>query len=457
MSGRARRGWAAAAAGVALAAAAAAGWLRGPAGPGAAPPAGGPAAGLSPRAAPPRPGAGIDLAPGADLQAAVDAAPPGAVLRLAPGEYPGPVRIERPLVLWGPPAAVIRSQGQGSTIEVRASGVELLGFTVDGSGGRFDLLDAAVRVRGARGVRIEGLAITRALFGILAEQCEELSVRGNHVSGTAAEALGMRGDGIRLWETRHSRIEGNLVRDSRDVVVWYSSDNRIADNTVVRGRYGTHFMYSHGNEVVNNRYLDNVVGLFVMYSRQVRIEGNLLARARGAAGMGLGVKESGELWVRNNRLLADTTGIYLDTSPLGRDEVNRFERNELRLCGTAVVFHGRTAGNRFTDNWFQDNRAQVRLEGGGDALAAYWHGNAWDDYRGYDLDGDGFGDLPYELRSLSGELGAREPLVQFLHGTPALGLIELVGQVFPLWRPQTVLVDARPRMRLGLPEERHAG
>ena len=49
-----------------------------------------------------------------------------------------------------------------------------------------------------------------------------------------------------------------------------------------------------------------------------------------------------------------------------------------------------------------------------------WEGNDFDDYAGYDLDRDGYGDLPYELRSLSGALVSQHPALAFFRGAPAL-------------------------------------
>ncbi|MBI3180145.1 MAG: hypothetical protein HYZ27_10815, partial [Deltaproteobacteria bacterium] len=40
--------------------------------------------------------------------------------------------------------------------------------------------------------------------------------------------LGQRGDGIRLWESDHNRIDANILVGVRDLVVWYSEDNVIA-------------------------------------------------------------------------------------------------------------------------------------------------------------------------------------------------------------------------------------
>ena len=393
------------------------------------------------------------MAPEQPLAERLASAAPGDRFCLAPGMHRGPLRIPAGVEVRGPRSAVIASAGRGSTVLLAGRGAALRGVTVDGSGSRFDLLDAAVRVA-ADGCRVEGVRVVRALFGILAEQARGLLLRDNEVVGLEEKPLGLRGDGIRLWEVRASRIEGNRLVHSRDLVVWYSPGNVFRDNRVEHGRYGTHFMYSHDNRVEGNLYLDNVVGIFVMYSRGVEIRGNTLARSAGAAGMGIGSKESGSLAILENRILANHVGLYLDTSPLRPDEPNRIEGNEFRFCDTAVVFHGVAAGNRFTYNRFRDNGLPVRSEGRGDARDAIFRRNEWGDYAGYDLDGDGIGDLPYVLRSLEHDLTRREPALRFFRGTPAMMLVELVGRVVPLFEPRTLLVDPEPL--LGPPAKRSA-
>lgn len=403
-----------------------------------------PQAAAQPALAPPRPPACRELPAGAALQAALDAAAEGTAFCLAPGEYAGPLRLARRLVLWGPREAVIRSTREGTTVRLAADG-SLLGVTIDGSGGRFDLLDAAVHVSG-RGGRVEGVLVRGALFGILVERAREALVRGNEVQGDGAKTLGLRGDAIRLWETTDSIVEANTLRNGRDMVLWYASRNRVARNHVEGGRYGAHLMYSHENEVVGNRFLGNVTGLFVMYSRDVTIRDNLFADSAGAAGMGLGLKESGDLRVQGNLFVHDTKGIYIDTSPLWPDDRNVFEGNVLRMNEVAVSFLGPARGNAFTGNAFRDSRVQVEVQGGGDARAAVWRGNVFDDYAGYDLDGDGTGDVAYELRSLASDLVAATPALAFFRGTPALSGVEAIGRIVPLFEPRLLLVDAEPRM-----------
>jgi nitrous oxidase accessory protein len=394
------------------------------------------------RAAVPRPASCADVPSGALLQPLLDATPAGGALCLAPGVYDGPL-VLRGVTLWGPREAVIRSH-EGTTISLEGS-AHLLGVSVDGSGGRFDLLDAAVHATG-EGPVVEGVLIERATFGILVEKSAGARLTGNHVIGDRRLPLGLRGDGIRLWETRDSLVEGNLVEEARDVVVWYSPRNRVVRNTVRRGRYGTHFMYSHDSIAEENDYRGNVVGVFIMYSRGITVRRNLISDHAGAAGIGVGLKDSGEITLEDNLIVHDTVGIYVDTSPVAEGDHNRFSGNLLRLCDTAVIFLSSTARSTFTGNGFVDNDVQVRVDGGGDALGLRWEANFFDDYAGYDLDGDGAGDVPYELRSLTADLAGRSPAMAFFHGTPALEMADAASHLLPLLAPKVVLRDERPRL-----------
>jgi nitrous oxidase accessory protein len=100
--------------------------------------------------------------------------------------------------------------------------------------------------------------------------------------------------------------------------------------------------------------------------------------------------------VAGNLFVHNTIGYVVQ--PSGR------RRNRFRATcslGIAVSFLGRASGNEFRGNGFRDSQVQVQVDGRGDAREALWLGNQFDDYAGYDLDGDGTGDVPYELRSLA--------------------------------------------------------
>ncbi len=396
---------------------------------------------------PPRPASCRDVPAGDALRAAVAAAAPGDALCLAAGRHVGPVVVKVPLTLWGPREAEIVAPSGGTVIALRAPGARLLGVTVDGRGGSFDRADAAVH-GAADDVVVEGVTVIAGAYGIVLEQARRGRVAGNRVRGATEDAVGQRGDTIRLWETDDAVLEGNLIEDGRDLVVWYSRGAVVRGNHVRRGRYGTHFMYSHRTAVTGNRYTDVTVGVFVMYSRDVRLEGNLIANAAGAAGIAIGLKDAGSVRIADNLLVRDEVGIYLDATPQRRDERVEITGNSLHFCRTAVAFHATPAGVAIevTGNNFGGNHANARIDGGGDALGVRWEGNWFEDYAGYDLDGDGTGDVPYELRSFSGSLLARRPELAFFRDTPALALTDAAAHLDPLFPPRRLLSDPRPRM-----------
>ncbi len=394
---------------------------------------------------PARPAGCRELAPDVALQATIDAAADGQAFCLAPGRYPGPLTVARRVTVWGPPTAVIASTGTGTTVRLAAAGARLHGVTVDGSGDRYDQLDGAVMIT-ADDVEVAGVVVVNATYGLQAQKVRRVRLVGNHVLGSRDPQVGLRGDSIRLWETDDAEVIGNLIEDGRDLVVWYSRNAHIQGNRILRARYGTHFMYSHDARVEGNRYLDVTVGVFIMYSRGVELRGNVIANAAGAAGIAIGFKDAGAAKVLDNLLVHDEVGIYLDASPQRPDERIEIAGNAIRLCGTAIVFHSSSHQIELRGNDFGGNQEIVRVDGGGDALADAWVGNYFDAYTGYDLDRDGTGDVPFELRSYTGALVARHPELGFFAGAPALALTEAAAHLDPLFRPRALLIDPQPRM-----------
>ena len=402
-------------------------------------------------ALPPAPSPCQVVPSGAPLQRLLDAVPDGSALCLLRGTYAGPFLVRHSLTLWGPRTAVIQSSGEGSTVDVQADRVALLGFTVHGSGNRFDRNDGAIHVHGSD-VRVEGVRIEAALFGLSAEQSHRVVFRHNEIAGDPHQHIGLRGDAVRVWETTDSLIEGNLVTYGRDILIWFSPACHVVNNIISDSRYGTHFMYSRDAVVSGNRYLRNIVGVFLMYSHGVRVEHNLVLDS-SEEGMGIGIKDSNDLITADNVIVRNFSGVYVDASPAAPEDANIFARNLFALNGTAVIFHSSEANTSMLDNSFRNNQAITSVEGNGDAMAVTWRGNYFDDYAGYDFNHDGRGDVPYELRSFSDELMAEYPELSFLRGSPALSLLDVLSHAFPLLQPRLILMDPSPRMNPPQPPE----
>jgi nitrous oxidase accessory protein len=190
-----------------------------------------------------------------------------------------------------------------------------------------------------------------------------------------------------------------------------------------------------------------VGGIFVMYSLRLTIEDNVLAGARGAAGMGIGFKESDAITVRRNWLVANTTGAYLDFSPRTPDQPVLFEGNVFALDDVALRLHSVEKGAIFRGNDFRGNDATIEVDGGGNALACDVRGNHFSDYEGYDLDGDGHGDVPHRVSALSSELADAHPALKLFHGTTVMHLVDAVAHAVPVLESRTLLEDPAPLVR----------
>ena len=184
-----------------------------------------------------------------------------------------------------------------------------------------------------------------------------------------------------------------------------------------------------------------------MYSRNLTLRDNLLARSSGPGGMGLGIKESGNLTVSDNAFIANTKGVYMDTAPLEPDDFNKFENNAFFHSEVAVLMHSSAKRNAFLGNQFVSNHSQLQVEGGGNALAVDWEGQLlrrlcrlriW-------IETD-FGDIPYELRRLSSQLQSTYPQLQFFRGAATLTLLDAISSLFPMVEPETTLIDPRPQL-----------
>ncbi|MEW8258582.1 MAG: NosD domain-containing protein, partial [Candidatus Thiodiazotropha taylori] len=287
------------------------------------------------------------------FQDLVDDTEAGGILIPPPGTYAGPVTISDAITVDGQGKVTIDAGGKGSVIVLDTDGATIKNLRLTNSGESHNTIDAGVQVRGDFNV-IKDNVIDNCLFGVDLQQSKNNIVRANRISSKPFD-LGIRGDAIRLWYSFDNKITDNIIRDSRDMVVWYSRDNLIARNDARGGRYSLHFMYAQYNEVVDNHYEDNSVGIFVMYSDGVHLKNNYIAHATGATGMGIGFKETSDVVVTGNQVLYCATGLYLDVSPFQPDTVNLFENNLVAYSGIGVLFLNDWTGNTLKNNRFKGN------------------------------------------------------------------------------------------------------
>ncbi|MCK6389468.1 MAG: nitrous oxide reductase family maturation protein NosD [Azonexus sp.] len=378
------------------------------------------------------------------FQALVDAAEPGSILKPPPGTYAGPVEINKPLTIDGGGQVVIDAGDKGSVMVLNASHSVLRGLRLTGSGDSHDTDDSCLDVRGHHNL-IEHVVADNCLFGIDLKQVNHSTVRHNKVRSKNLE-LGVRGDGLRLWYSNDNLIEGNEIIDSRDMVAWYSHRNRFVENLGRRSRYSIHFMFANDNVVDRNRFYDNAVGVYFMYTEGGAATNNIISHATGATGMGIGFKEASGTLIENNEIIYCGIGIGSDLSPFQPDSTIEIRNNRLAFNGIAIQFNSETGGNYLRDNLFEGNLTQVSYGGRSDnPTKNFWAGNYWDDYQGFDRDGDGQGDNPHELYAYADQIWIDLPMARFFRSSPVLELLDFLERLAPFSAPDLILRDEKPR------------
>lgn len=379
------------------------------------------------------------------MQELVDATEENGILTPAAGTYAGPVTLDYPITIDGSAGVTIDSGGKGSVVYLECDGAVLKNLRLINSGGSLNDLDSGVQVRGNFNV-VKDCEILNCMFGVDLQQAEHCIVRRNRIN-SKDKPLGQRGDSVRLWYSFHNKIQDNDCFDTRDMVVWYSSDNEITGNTGRNSRYSLHFMYSKYNLVENNSYFNNAVGIFLMYSDGIVVRNNTIAHAAGPTGIGIGFKETSELTIDSNKVLYCASGFYIDVSPYQPDTINHFENNILAYNGFGIRFLNDWTGNVFMDNQFVDNLTQIYVGGGMTANRNVWEGNYWSDYAGFDLDADGVGDTPHEIFAYADRIWRDSPYSQFFKGSPLLETIDFLERLVPFSDPQLLIRDKTPKMR----------
>jgi len=384
------------------------------------------------------------------LQEAIDHAKAGSRLELPAGIYRGNIVINKPLIIDGKDQkAVIEGDGNGTVITITASGVTVKNVIIRHSGEEHERVDAGVALQKVEQCTVENCKIVDCLFGIDMVQVSRSEISGNYIESKPF-ALGLRGDGVRLWYSNDNHLSGNHLYKSRDFVVWYSHGNLIEKNLGEYGRYSLHFMYTGRNIVKNNVYKHNSVGIFFMYSQDTTATGNLIENSLGTTGLGIGMKDASNFVLKDNTIIYCARGLFIDRSPFEPDTVNVIENNRIIYNSEGIHFHSLSLHNRFVNNIFKGNIENVINDSYNTKVTEnYFDGNYWDDYEGFDKNRDGIGDGAYNYYAYADKVWLLNPNVKFFYGSPVISILNFLAKLAPFSEPVLLLSDKHPKMYEG--------
>ncbi|MCP3871243.1 MAG: nitrous oxide reductase family maturation protein NosD [Gammaproteobacteria bacterium] len=378
------------------------------------------------------------------LQLFIDLTAPGGTLRPLSGTYAGPIVINKPITLDGQGQVTIQGEGKGTVLTVLADNTTVRGLHITHSGESHDGMDTGVLLEADGGV-IEGNVIDDTLFGIYIKQGRGNIIRGNRIASKST-VPSLRGDGIRLWYSTGNLIENNDISDVRDLLLTNSPDNRIVGNRMRDSRISLELIYSPDNEVEDNLFSANDTGIVAINSDGVSIRRNRIEHIGNVGSSALAIKESSQVVIAENEIVHNNTGLTAN-APLYPENILYLLKNHFSYNNIALYFYGEKGGHIIRGNQFDNNLIPVAVSSAVSARYNDWQGNYWDQYEGFDLNGDGIGDTPFNLYLYSSRIWMDRPTTQFLRGSPLMALIDFVERLTPFSQPDLILSDTKPRLR----------
>jgi nitrous oxidase accessory protein len=378
------------------------------------------------------------------LQIFIDLTPVGGTLRPPPGTYSGPIVISKPITLDGQGEVVIDAGGKGTVLSIKADRVTVRNMRLTNSGPSHDQVDAGIMLSGNDSV-IESNIIDDTLFGIHLQQANNNIVRGNRISSRPFNPS-LRGEGIRLWYSRENLIESNAMDTVRDMVLANSPENRILGNSISNSRIGMELIFSPDNLIEGNHISDGTTGLVVLYSDGVKVRNNRIIHMRNSSSSALAVKSSSKVVVEGNDIVHCAMGIIAN-SPTHPENIIFMNDNRFAFNDVAMYFYGESGGHIVHGNRFDNNIIQIAVSAPGSALGNDWRGNVWQNYQGFDLDGDGIGDRPHEIYLYSDRIWMDRPMTKFFRSSPAMEMIDFIERLAPFDKPYLILQDPAPKMQ----------
>jgi nitrous oxidase accessory protein len=181
---------------------------------------------------------------------------------------------------------------------------------------------------------------------------------------------------------------------------------------------------------------------------------NRFVHNRGFSSFGILFQDSHDLVAEHNIISDNAVGLFLEAV-----QRSIFRENLVANNDTAIEIFASADRNEFSRNNFVANLTPIRVIGR--STTTRWfragQGNYWSGYDGYDLDGNGIGDVPFQIRNLYERMEGEYPRLRLYFDSPAARALVAAERVFPIMRSSNER-DPYPLMKpVSLPIALHKG
>jgi len=359
------------------------------------------------------------------LQATIDSLKEGAVLKLENKTYQGNIVINKPITIIGSKKTVIRGDGTGNVISIKAPDVKLSHLTVIHGGMNRNSAEeyAAIKIYTNNNV-VEHIIIRDSFHGIYLSQAHHNTIRSNHIKGLGKGEIAAQGNGIHVYYANGNLLERNTIEGTRDGMFFdYANNNKSYENNISHTRYGLHYMYSDANIFKRNTFTMNTGGAAIMNSNHLKLEDNQFLVNYGNQSFGLLLLQANDNEIANNTFYMNQRGMYIDQATR-----NEFRHNKVVQNQIGIELWSSSNDQIFTLNQITENTIPAVTLGGNsenNSWSKNGKGNDWGStFPITDLDQDSIGDFPITYRSSLYQLIEDQELSYLFLKSPALKIYE---------------------------------
>ncbi|MCH6269483.1 nitrous oxide reductase family maturation protein NosD [Neobacillus citreus] len=363
-----------------------------------------------------------------NLQAKIDSMKEGAVLKLDNQTYTGNIVIKKPMTIIGSTNTVIKGDGTGNVISVKAANVSLKNLTVSGSSMDRNSSEeyAAIKVYTNNNV-IEHITIRHSFHGIYLSKAHHNIVRYNNIKGLGKGEIAAQGNGLHVWYAENNLLSHNTIDGTRDGMFFdYSSHNKSFDNNISNTRYGLHYMYSDENTFKRNTFTMNEGGAAIMNSNGLTLTDNQFIVNYGNKSFGLLLLQANDNHIEHNTFYMNQRGLYIDQATRNLIKDNKIIRNQI-----GIELWASSNDQIFTLNQISENTIPAVTIGGKGEHNVWTQkgkGNEWGSaFPLTDLNQDSIGDFPITYRSALHQLIEDQELTNFFLKSPAIAIYEKIN------------------------------
>ncbi len=375
------------------------------------------------------------------IRTALEASSGGDTLIVTGGYYnEGTLLITKSIVLIGLDEPVISGNNKHEIVKVKADDVVIRGFIFKDAGINFIYESAAVKLDSVNNCTIEKNKFINNFFGIYLSKSSSCRVLDNEITAFQKRET-YSGNGIHLWQCREMFIKGNKINGHRDGIYFeFVKKSRIEENRSRNNiRYGLHFMFSDSCDYSDNYFAGNGAGVAVMFTKNVAMFNNLFENNWGGAAYGLLLKDISDSRIFNNRFVKNSCAVYYEGCNRVIAEKNQFIEN-----GWGIRLMANSMDNKFLSNNFIGNTFDVTTNS--TRNYNFFEGNYWSEYKGYDLNKDGIGDVPFRPVKYFSLISEKVRPSLILIRSLFTELINLAENIFPTLTPAG-LTDDKPKMK----------